>query len=134
MAAFDATNSYGLAGQSGPEVYEKYCTWADRVLAEYPKARLVVSTTSFRRFQGQGQFPADPADINQRIGEGNALLLKDPQNKFDEVVDVATYLGDDPAAFSRDLIHLHEPEKVAGVARLLKEAINRQLEAGGSGK
>ncbi|OAI54081.1 hypothetical protein AYO47_03690 [Planctomyces sp. SCGC AG-212-M04] len=134
VAAFDATNSYGLGGQSGGEVYKKYCEWADRVRAEYPKARLVVSTTSFRRFQGKGQFPADPPDINNRVREGNELLLKNAQQKFDEVVDTATYLGDDPAAFSRDLIHLHDPEKVAGVARMMKEAINRQLEADGAGK
>jgi hypothetical protein len=134
VAVFDATNSYGLAGQSGPEVYSKCCAWADRVRAEYPQARIIASTTPFRRFQGQGKFPADPPDINDRIREGNSLLLNDAQKKLDDVVDVAAYLGDDPSTFSRDQVHLQDPEKVAGVARLMKEAINRQLEAASAEK
>jgi hypothetical protein len=105
----DGTNSYGLLGNSGAQVYAATCAIADAARQTGADVSVIATTTPTRHWLGVPGFPADPPDINDRIAAGNALLMLDPDQKLDAVVDVAGILSArslEPNDWTTDGVHL----------------------------
>jgi hypothetical protein len=131
----DATNSYYLPidnGLDGQEVYDKTCDLADAIHALDPDIKVIVSTTPHRTWLGLGEeFPADPPDINDRIDDGNALIVANADGKFAAVVDIAAILHalGGTGVYTSDGVHLNQTGADA-IQPTISATISRFLGAG----